>query len=164
MTWKPDQDDDHAIVRYEGRANDPNRPAEKSRMRRFLELLHLVSRKTSDVAEAYADAEVTKKENEAVKIAAQAAEIATRADLNRTEELKIVNDEIRRIFSDEELPEDAVKMQLGVLAQRHPEILAQSKRIDEIIEKLRLTRGAQVQLLEDEPAQSGGRAGSSGGE
>ena len=155
MTYDPDQHDDHAIVRYEGRPNEADRPAEKTRMRRFLELLHLVSRKTTEVAEAYADAEVTKKENEAVKIAAQAAEIAARADLTRTIEVKVVNDEIRRIFSEEDMPVETVKMQLKALAERHPEILEQSEKIEQLVERLRLRRGAQFQIVEDQPAASG---------
>lgn len=161
MTWNPDQHDDHAIVRFEGRPNEADRPAEKTLMRRFLELLHLVSRKSSEVAEAYADAEVTKKENEAVKIAAQAAEIATRADLNRAEEVKIVNEEIRRIFTNEDVPVEAVKMQLQALAKAYPEILEQSERINQMIEELRIKRGARLQIIQDEPAASGPASGGS---
>ena len=156
MTWNPDQHDDHAIVRYEGRPNEPDRPAEKTRMRRLLELLHLASRKTTEVGEAYANAEVTKRENEAVKTAAQAAEIAARGDLTRTVEVQLVNEEIRRIFSNEDVPVEAVKMQLKVLAARHPEIKKQCEQIDEIVERLRLTRNTQLQIVEDEPATSGG--------
>lgn len=155
MTYDPKQHDNHAIVRYEGRPNKADRPAEKTRMRRFLEFLHLSSRKTHELGEAYAVAEVAKKQNEAVKVAAEAAERATRADLNRTEEVKMVNEEIRQIFSNEDVPDEAVKMQLKALAKRHPEIIEQSEKIDQLVERLRLTRGTQIRIVEDEPAASG---------
>lgn len=155
MTWDPDQHDDHAIVRYEGRPNEADRPAEKTRMRRFLEFLRLLPRKTDEVAVAYDDAEVVEKSNEAVKIAAQAAEMAARADLTRTVEVTVVNEEIERIVTNRSLPMEAVRMQLRTLAKAHPEILEQSDKIDQLIERLRLQRGLRVQIVEDQPAASG---------
>ncbi len=155
MTWNADQHDDHAIVRLEGRPNEADRPAEKTLMRRFLEFLRLVPRKTDEVAQTYVAAEVIKEPNEAVKITAEAAELAARADLTRTVEVTIVNDEIRRIVADESLPIEAVKMQLRALVKAHPEILEQSEKIDQLIEKLRLERGLRVQIVQDEPAASG---------
>lgn len=164
MTWEPDQHDDHAIVRYEGRPNKADRPAEKTRMQRFLEFLHLVPRKTDEVAVAYHDAEVVEKPNEAVKIAAQAAEMAARADLTRTVEVKVINDEIERIVTNESLPMEAVKMQLRALVKAHPEILEQSEKIDQLIERLRLQRGIRVQIVQDEPATSGPPSAATPGE
>lgn len=149
MTWEPTQRTDHAIVRYEGRPNEGDAPVEKTRWRRFLEFFHLVSRKSSDLGEAYAGAEIAKRQNEATKIGAEAAEIAAKADLTRTENVTLVNAEIRRIFTDEQLPPEVKAMQLNALAKEHPEILEQLKVIDELTEKLRINKGVQIQVIED---------------
>ena len=157
MTRDPDQHDDHAIVRYEGRPNEADRPAEKTRWQRFREFLHRSSRKTHQLGEAYAGAEVAKKRNEAAKVAAEAAEIASRADLNRAKEIKVVNDEIERIFTNEDLPPAAVMMQLRVLAKGHPEVLQQIEELEKLVETLRLRKGVQLQIIQDqrEPATTG---------
>lgn len=149
MTWDPEQREDHAIVRFEGRSNDAVSPTEKTRWKRFLEFLHLSSRKTYEFGEAYAGAEVAKKENEAAKLAAEAAEIAAKSDLTRAQTVKVVNEEIQRIFTNKDLPPEAKVMQLSVLAKEHPEILAQLKIIEEHTESLRLTKGVKIQLIED---------------
>ena len=155
MTWNPDQHDDHAIVRYEGRPHESDRLAEKTRWQGFLEFLHLKSRKTGELGEAYAEAEVAKKKNEAVRVAAQAADFATHADLNRIKEVKAVNDEIQRIFTNANLPEEARKMQLRALANAHPEILEQSEKIERQIKTLGLRKGVRLQIVQDQPAASG---------
>ena len=157
MTWNQDQHDDHAIVRYEGRPNEGDRPAEKTRWQRFLEFLHIKSRKTQELGKSYSDAELAKRNNEAAKIAAEAAQIAARTDLTRAKVVKLVNDEIQRIFTDESLPTEAVMMQLHVLAKEHPEILQQLKKLENLAETLRLRRGVQLQIVQDqkEPATSG---------
>lgn len=155
MTWGRDQRDDHAIVRYEGRPNEADRPAEKTRMRWFLEFLRLVPRKTDEVADVFHDAEVVEEPNEAVKNAAQAAEMAARADLTRTVAVTVVNDEIERIVTNKSLPVEAVKMQLRTLVKAHPEILEKSEEIDQLVERLRLKRGLRLQIAQDEPAASG---------
>ena len=154
MSWTRDQHDDQAIVRYEGRPNEADRPAEKTCWQRFLEFVHLSSRKTQELGEAFADAEVAKKRNKAVKVAAEAAELAARADLNRAKELRVVNEEIRKIFSDGSLPPEAIKMQLRALAKVHPEILEKVEDIESLVERLRLQRGLHLQIVQDEPAAS----------
>jgi hypothetical protein len=154
MTWNPDQHDDHAIVRYEGRPNEASRPAEKTRWQRFLEFIHIKSRKTGELGEAYADAEVAKKKNEAAKVAADAADIAAHADLTRIKVVKAVNDEIERIFSEVNLPPAARMMQLNVLAKEHPEIMEQLDKLESIEDRLRLNRGVRIQIAQDEPAAS----------
>ncbi|MCZ6653297.1 MAG: hypothetical protein O7D91_09765 [Planctomycetota bacterium] len=149
MTSDPNQREDHAIVRYEGRSNDAVSPVEKTRWKRFLEFLHLSSCKTHEFGEAYAGAEVAKKENEAAKLAAEAADIVAKSDLTRAQTVKVVNEEIQRIFTNKDLPREAKAMQLSVLAKEHPEILAQLKIIEEHAESSRVTRGVQIQLIED---------------
>ena len=149
MTWHPDQHEDHAIVRFDGRPNDADSPVEKTRWKRFREFLHLSSRKTQELGEAYVGAEVAKKQNEAAKLGAEAAEIAAKADLKRAQTVKVVNEEIQRIFTDKDVPPEAKVMQLSVLAKEHPEILAQLKIIEEHAESSRVTRGVQIQLIED---------------
>ena len=149
MTRDPDQHEDHAIVRYEGRPHKSNRPEVKTRWRRCLEFLHLSSRKTQELGEAFAGAEVAKKQNESAKVAAEAAEIAAKADLTRKQAVKLVNDEIQRIFTDENLPQEAKAMQLSVLAKENPEILEQIEIIRERVESSRLTKGVQIQIVED---------------
>lgn len=159
MTWNPEQPDDHAIVRYDGRPHEADRPAEKTRWRRFLEFLHLTSRTAHGLSQAYAEAEVVKKRNEAVKVAAEAAEIAARADLTRSKVVTVLSDQIERIVTNEDLPEEAVRMQLSLLAKSHPEILEQVDKIEQIVETLRLKRGTRLQIVQDEPAASGPTAG-----
>ena len=157
MTLNPDQHDDRTIVRYEGRPNEADRPAEKTRWQRFCAFMRLKSKKTGELGEAFADAEVAKKENEAAKIAAEAAEVATRADLNRMQVVTAVNDEIQRIFTNENLSPEAAMMQLNVLAKEHPEILEQFQKLEKLTAELRLRRGVQLQIGQavEEPASSG---------
>ena len=149
MTRDPDQHEDHAIIRFDGRPNDADSSIEKTRWKRFLEFLHLSSSRSQELVEAYAGAEVARKQNEAAKLAAEAAQIAARSDLTRVQAVKVVNEEIQRIFTDKDVPPEAKVMQLSVLAKEHPEILAQLKIIEEYAESLRLTKGVQIQVIED---------------
>ena len=153
MTWPPEQRDDHAIVKFEGRPNEPTHSGEKSRWAKFKRLIWPFAKRGGEWAKygaglgtAFAEAEVAKKENEAAKLAAEAADTAAAADLKRAEKVKVVNDEIERIFTDPDVPNEAKTLQLANLLQDNPELAQQVERVGELINQLRLKRNVHVEL------------------
>ena len=149
--WDHDGDEKReALIRFEGAPNQPDRPQEKARWRRFVGFLRekggSIFRRAEDLGEAYAEARVTKENAEAEKFAAEAAEATARADQVRQETVRAVNEEITRIFSDDGLPDFARGLQLANLLTRNPEIIEQLDRIQEVYEHLHVLHGLRAAL------------------
>lgn len=147
--WDHDhQERSETLIRFEAAPNEPDRPQEKTRWRRFAEFFRNKSTslfgRAEELGEAYAEARVTKENAEAQKFAAEAAEATARADQARQETLRVVNDEIERIFSDGSLPEAARALQLANLLAKNSEIVEQLDRIREVYERLHTLRGLRA--------------------
>jgi hypothetical protein len=145
--------DSAAIARFEGGPAEAVTLAERTRWQRFLAAIWPFTRKGGawaryggELGKAYVEAEVQLKQNEATRLAAEAAEIAARADVNRNESGVLFNQQVDNIFADDNLPEAVKVLKLAKLLETNPDLLAQLEKVREIMESLRLTRGTSVEI------------------
>lgn len=106
-------------------------------------------RQSEDLVEAYAKAKVEREENEARKIAEEAAEIAARKDVTRQKEVKTFNAIIDDIFKDDTLPMGAKALKLAKLIENNPQVAKQLENVTDIIEKLALKKGLNIEVVDD---------------
>lgn len=151
MTWSPDDNNDQAIVRFEGRPNEPDRPGERSRWERFKTAVCPWLKKGSDLGQAYAEAEVAKARSEAAKVAAEAVEIAAQADLNRQQAVQMFGEAVDDIFNDDS-PEAAKMLKLAKLFQENPELSVQVEKIKAIMDRLHLSKGVNIDGVQNQLA------------
>jgi len=158
-----------ALIKFEGSPNEPDKPEELNLWQRFKRAIWPWAReggrlatRAKDLGDAYAEAEVAKSDSEAQKFAAEASEAAARADHQRQQTVEAVNEEIRRIFSDEEIPDEAKMLQFANLLANNPELRAQLDNIESLYAKLRVVHGLHITMqIGDEAKQIGASSGSS---
>ncbi len=149
MTFENEEILEATIVKVEGRPNSPKQPGEQARWKGFKAWLFPYLKKSKELAAAYSQAEVTKKENEARKIAEEAAEIAARKDVTKQKEVQTFNAIIDDIFANDTLPPGAKALKLAKLMEKNPQIAKQLEEVKDIIEKLALTRGVNIEVVND---------------
>ena len=144
-------------IKFIGKPNKQNTPEELTRWQRFLKRLLPVSKegarlfgKGKKLTEEYYDAEVSKKKAETVKLAEESANIAVQKDLAKQQKVKVVNDEIQRIFSDNNTPMFAKHLQLANLLSANPEIEEQLEKINAIMQRLKIVNFAEIDISVDE--------------
>lgn len=159
--FDPDTETQPAVIKFEGNPTNPQSEKESTRWRRFLNLIRLwgtraglVAEDAYSLADEFGKAEIAKKNAEAEKIAAEAAEITAASDSKRQETVITVNDEIQRIFSDNETPELAKRLQLTNLLSANPELAAQLEKIEEISDMLKIQHGTRVEFQQPEDTSS----------
>jgi len=142
-----------AIIRFVGTPNEQFASEEQTRWHRFLSFLWpfankagLAAKHTISLADEFRAAEIAKRNAEAEKVAAEAADISAAMDTKRQETIRIVNSEIERIFSDTGTPEIAKKLQLANLLAGNPQIAQQLELIESLCVNLRLKHGTQVEI------------------
>ena len=142
-----------ALIKFEGTPTDQQSDGEPTRWRRFLNFFWPWARKAGvsaknavSLADEFRKAEISKRTAEADKIAAEAADITAAMDSKRQETVRTVNDEIQRIFSDDELPEMAKQLQLANLLAANPELAEQLEKIEHIYELLKLNHGTRIEV------------------
>lgn len=145
------------IVKFIGQPNDPQTDGELTKWKRFLKFITPWAReggklvaKGKQMTEEYYQAEIVKKQSESYKLAEEAANIAAEKDLKIQEKVKVINDEIARIFSDDNLPNVAKQMQLANLLANNPEIAEQLKVIEDMVEKMKVVNFASFNLEVEE--------------
>jgi hypothetical protein len=149
----PDRRENKAIIKFVGEPNELNTPGERSLWKRFLGLIWpwaakggLLVSKTAEMTEAFYAAEIAKKQSEADKFAAEAINITTQSDLQKQTKVKVVNDIISDIFSDDKLPETAKMLKLSNLLANNPEITEQWEKIEQMASKLKVVNFASFNL------------------
>ncbi len=158
MSWTPNQSDNKAIVKFEGRPNDFTDPREQTRLQRFKRFIWPFARSGgkwakhgAELADAYAVARVEKEQSVASEHAAKAAEHAAKADILRTEKVILCNEELQRIFS-EEGSDGLKKLQLAGLLAENPQIRKQLDVVEGLIDRLCLTKGTSIRMVEEQHA------------
>ena len=158
MSWAPDQSEKNAIVKFEGRPNNFADPAEQTRWERFKEFIWPFARSGGkwakhgvELGDAFAEARVGKEQSVASEHAAKAAEHAAKADLHRTENAILCNEEMQRIFSAEG-SDGLKKLQLARLLAENPQIQNQLDAVEGIMDRLCLTRGTSIRMVEEQHA------------
>jgi len=146
------------LVKVEGRPNSPELPKEQTRWERFKFWLFPHLRKSGELAEAYAEAKVEKEKSEARKRTEEAAEIAARKDVTRQEEVKEFCSIVDGIFADDGLPPGAKALKLAKLMEENPQVAAQLDKIKDLIEKLALNKGFNVEVVDESHKALGGQA------
>jgi len=134
------------IVKVEGRPNLPEQPEERTRWECFKSWLFPHMRKSKELAQAYTEAKVAKEENEALKIAEEAAEIAARKDLTKQQEASEFNKLIDDIFADDGLLPGVKALKMAKLMEKNPKIATQLDKVKDIIEKLALKKGLNIEV------------------
>jgi hypothetical protein len=149
-----DPQQDVAIIKFVGLPNQLGKPNESTRWRRFLQFLRPWAKKTGWVAQygaefgqAFAEAELAKRQGEAQKLAMEAANIAAERDHKEHQTVKAVNEEIARIFSQDDQPELARKLQLANLIAANPQIAKQLEIIEAFYVGLQCRYGTSVELI-----------------
>lgn len=106
-----------------------------------------LERERDDSEKNKAEVEKIKLENEKKVIEiAEAKERLEETQLNRTAK---VNEELRKIFSDEKTPEPIKILQLINLMKANPDIVDQIGNIEELATKLKIKHGTEVFQLQD---------------
>lgn len=153
MNNSPEKEQNRNIVKFVGRPVDTKDEKELSNWKKFLKFIwpwakeggRLISR-SKQLTEDFYQAEVSKKQNEATKFAAEAANIAAETDLKVQQKVKIVNEEISRIFSDPNIPEIAKQLQLANLMTKNPDLVDQLNKIEQIVSKLKAVNFTKFQM------------------
>jgi hypothetical protein len=142
-----------AIIRFVGTPNEQFAHAEQTRWKRFLSFFWpfankagLAAKQAVSLADEFRAAEIAKRNAVAGKLAAQAADISAAKDTKRQENMRIVNSEIERIFSDNGSPEIAKKLQLANLLAENPQIAEQLELLESLYDKFRLQYGMQAEI------------------
>lgn len=143
-----------SLIKFNGTPNSSDSYIEFSRWKQFKKFIFswgkeggILISKTKKITEEYYTAEVHKKENEALKFAEEAKDIAAQKDLKVQEKVKIVNDEIERIFSDGvDFSNPKTQLQLANLISNNPDILQQLNKISSMITNLKLIHGTNVEI------------------
>src|SRR5215207_975061 len=102
MSWQEEDLEPGAIIRFEGRPNDPTAPNESTRLKAFKLLLTrwfwrgameggVFAAAGTDLAEQYVRAKIATQKNQAARLAADAAIRAAVADQKRQANVKTVN-------------------------------------------------------------------------
>jgi len=156
ITLDPRQHALQLMVWVEALRREADPVAGKTRMRRFLEFLHLpLRRKTHRIAKRCVEATLSKEEDkDFFMLVKKKAALFARDALDRPAAVKMLDAAYRQRSIEEDFLE-AVKRHIKALAKRDPEILDQSERLIQVIEELRLERGVSVQGIGDEPSASG---------
>lgn len=144
-----------AIIKFVGSPNEPDKPSEPTRWQRFLRFVWPWAQKTGWVAQygaelgqAFAEAELAKRQGEAQKLAMDVANAAAERDHKEQQTVRVVNEEIARIFSQDEQPDVSRKLQLANLLAANPQIAEQLEVIESLYAKLRYRHGALVELTD----------------
>lgn len=144
---------ENGVVRFVGTPKGGLEEKELTRWERFLAFItpwakegSKVASKAKKLAEENFEADVAKKKREVEKFAAETAEIAENIEIKKQQRVTMVNDELQRIFSDNNLPDLAKKLQLANLLASNPEIEAQLGKIDDIITKLKYVNFTEVEV------------------
>jgi len=137
------------IVKVEGRPKSLQRLAEQTLWGRFKAFVFPWLRRSKDLGEAYAEAKIAREENEARKIAEQAAEIAARKDVTRQKEVQTFNAIIDDIFAYDTLPPGAKALKLAKLMEKNPQVAKQLEKVKDIIENLALKKGLNLEVVDE---------------
>ncbi|MEM8937719.1 MAG: hypothetical protein AAGC64_00060 [Bacteroidota bacterium] len=146
-----------AIVKLSSRPKLPDKPNEISKWKRFLNYINPWAKKlnkAADITQAYYEGEAFKRHNEGKKFAAEAAEIASRIKVSNQEKVKLVNDEIERIFTNDGLPYEAKMLQLANLVANNPEIAEQLQKVKDMSEVLRTVNFTNINFGLEEKQNS----------
>jgi hypothetical protein len=142
-----------AIIRFEGAPSVPHQPGEEVRWRRFLAMVWpwarqagVAAKRAASLADEFRAAEIRQRNAIADKAGAEAAEISTATDSVRQETVRVVNEEIERIFSDNGIPEFAKRLQLANLLSANPQLLQQLERIESMYERIKSENGTKVEI------------------
>lgn len=149
MTFELEKISETSLVKVEGRPNLPEKPRERTRWERFKFWLSPHLKKNEELAEAYAKAKVEKEKSEARKRTEEAAEIAARKDLTRQKEVKEFCNIVDVIFADDGLPPGAKALKLAKLMEENPQVAAQLDKIKDLIEKLALSKGLNIEVVDE---------------
>ncbi len=156
MSFETEEISKATLVKVDGRPNEPQKPSEKGRWKLFTEWFVTYLKKCEELMEAYAEAKIEKEKSQARKTTEEAAEIAARKDteiarkrLMDQEEILKFNTVIDDIFKDDGLPSVAKALKFAKLLKENPEVVAQLNKVKEVIKKLRLTRGVNIEILTD---------------
>ncbi|MFC4096438.1 hypothetical protein [Euzebyella saccharophila] len=153
MNNSGEKEQNNRIVKFIGRPTNLQSEVELTKWKRFLKFIwpwakeggKLISR-GKELTEDFYQAEVDRKSKEADKFAAEAANIAAEKDLKIQQKVKVVNEEITRIFSDNNVPDLAKQLQLANLIANNPEISAQLDKIEEVVSKLKAVNFSKFNL------------------
>lgn len=88
--------------------------------------------KTIDIAENYYGGEGEKRIKEGNKFAEEAIHIAEKTKFLKQEQVKQVNDELERIFSNSDIPEEIKFLQFSILLDKNPYVKEQFGKIMEM--------------------------------
>lgn len=152
----------NSIIKFVGRPTILKDKSELTRWKRFLKFIwpwakeggKLIAR-SKQLTEDFYQAEVIKKTNEADKFAAEASNIAAERELKIQQKVRVVNDEIAKIFSDNNVPDIAKQLQLANLIANNPEIASQLNKIDELVTKLKVVNFSKFKLEIEEGVKPG---------
>jgi hypothetical protein len=86
----------------------------------------------TETGRAISQAEVSKREGEAKKANMEAESIAAECNHKKQQTVKIVNEEIERIFSQDDQPEMSKRLQLANLLAENPQIAEKFKLLEEL--------------------------------
>ena len=132
---------------------------EDKKWKRFKSFFRRKAKKGVKLGEAYAAAEVSKKQSDARKNLEEAAKLAAEKDKIKTEEnlqkQKVVqefNKAVDDIYADDGLPESAKKLKLAKLMENNPEIIKQIDKINTIVDKLSYTKGMVFEVQQEQKA------------
>lgn len=145
-----------AIAKVEGAPRKSDGPVSRRDMLSFHGLAALLSRKLlegGELAEEYLRSKVAQESNAAAKTAAEAAELSSRkeeneakADLTRQQAVGSFVENLKNIS---ELDPVAQTLAVAKLIVENPELNEQLERIDDILTKLRLTKGVIIQTANE---------------
>lgn len=155
-----------ASVEFTGQAKDLESAEKQVRWKRFLswfspalgegrQLAKSAKEITKERFESENDrtrAEAERTRAEAEKFQAEALGAVAVAELEKANTIKVVNDEIIRIFTAPDLPDSARALMLANLTAQHPEIEAQLEKIIAIMTKLRVVNFTQISISVEEGA------------
>lgn len=154
--WLPTEYDvdTRSIIRFDGNPNEPSRANEATLWKRFLKVIWPFAktggewaRYSGELGKTFAEAEVAQRVNTAERIAAEAAETAARADINRQDAVRIFSEQIDAIFSGDNVPESAKMLKLAKLLAANPDLTCQVNKVSKLIETLAKTRGTRIEIV-----------------
>ena len=122
------------------------RSGNRTRWQRLKATLFPRLKRSKELAYAYTEAKVEKELNEARKVAEEADEIAARKDLTRQKEVKEFNRSVDDIFKIDRLASGAKIIKLAKLIEMNPQVVAQLKKVEEVIETLALKKALNIEV------------------
>ncbi len=95
-------------------------------------------------------AQINKMNAETNRFVAETVEIQARLEENPIKKALVINEELRKIFSDDKIPEEIKYLELAVLMEADSTIAEQMKKISSLYQSLKLLRRVNVSIIDTE--------------